>query len=66
MSADLLKLVDDIEATADEVIAWAASSENNGPFGHEIYLACAQVCGAFGNLAERLRLRALTNEGEGR
>jgi hypothetical protein len=53
----LLELADDIEATANEVMEWSASSQNDGPFSQEIHIACAQVCGAFGNLAKRLRAR---------
>lgn len=55
---ELLTIADEIDATSDEVTAWAVGPDNNGPYSHEIYVACAQVVGAFNKLSAKLRARS--------
>lgn len=54
---DVNSLVDELKATADEIMVWANSDKNRGPFGEELYRTNVQVVFALNRLGERLHER---------
>jgi hypothetical protein len=52
MSDDLAKAV---KETADELLDWARSDANTGPYSQEAYRTYVHIAAALGKLASKLR-----------
>ena len=54
----LIELADTLNEVASEILQWAASPANGGPFSEETYRTNCQVSGTLLLIAERIREKA--------
>jgi hypothetical protein len=52
---DLSKIALCVDETRQQVMDWAASNRNNGPFSEEAYRVCVHIGAALDILADKIR-----------
>lgn len=52
--SEKLSMADALREAGKEVLAWAGSQRNNGPFSDEAYRTCIHIAGALNIAADRM------------